>query len=317
MKDKIAIKIVNAAGKLLAENCSEGETALVYDGEYCQGDVILVELSEVPAHYWVQLDDAREKSLVYLTGNVSYVIPFGDARLNISPKAFCGAKHLLTVRKARTYEVESYRNLALNVWDQHHMNNMYPHAYANVETRGEAVFAAQNAIDGVVVNNSHGEWPYASWGINQQEDAQITVDFGRDIETFAGSCNGPCKEGFAHDYFTGMCEPCATGMYCPGGYNGSLPCPKHSVPNTEQTGCVKCDDQLVSIGGFCQQCPIHQYFNVTINDCDYCPNHMRQDVNDTTKCVRCPEGQFRDKFMWLCVTVDEYVKYMMAKNVIS
>ncbi|MBO5033313.1 MAG: carbohydrate-binding protein [Lachnospiraceae bacterium] len=183
MKDKIAIKIVNAAGKLLAENCSEGETALVYDGEYCQGDVILVELSEVPAHYWVQLDDAREKSLVYLTGNVSYVIPFGDARLNISPKAFCGAKHLLTVRKARTYEVESYRNLALNVWDQHHMNNMYPHAYANVETRGEAVFAAQNAIDGVVVNNSHGEWPYASWGINQQEDAQITVDFGRDIET--------------------------------------------------------------------------------------------------------------------------------------
>lgn len=57
----------------------------------------------------------------------------------------------------------------------------YPHATANVETRGEAVFAAQNAIDGVTANKSHGEWPYASWGINMQDDAQITIDFGRTV----------------------------------------------------------------------------------------------------------------------------------------
>ena len=64
------------------------------------------------------------------------------------------------------------------------------------------------------------------------------------IETHAGRCNGPCKEGFAHSKISGICKPCAEGMYCPGGYNGSLPCKTHSVPNDEQTGCVECDETL-------------------------------------------------------------------------
>ena len=47
---------------------------------------------------------------------------------------------------------------------------------------GEAVFAARNAIDGVTANLSHGKWPYESWGINQQDDAQMTLDFGRPVD---------------------------------------------------------------------------------------------------------------------------------------
>lgn len=39
-----------------------------------------------------------------------------------------------------------------------------------------------NAIDGVTENRSHGEWPYASWGINRQDDAKIRLDFGRPVE---------------------------------------------------------------------------------------------------------------------------------------
>lgn len=66
--------------------------------------------------------------------------------------------------------------------DQHEIQNCYPHASANVETRGESVFAAQNAIDGITVNTCHGEWPYQSWGINMQEDARIRIDFGRTVE---------------------------------------------------------------------------------------------------------------------------------------
>ena len=76
----------------------------------------------------------------------------------------------------------AYRNLALNVCDQHGDTGCFPHAYANVETRGESVFAARNAIDGVCENRSHGEWPYESWGINMQDDAEMTVDFGREVE---------------------------------------------------------------------------------------------------------------------------------------
>ena len=66
--------------------------------------------------------------------------------------------------------------------DQHGDTGCFPHAYANVETRGESVFAARNAIDGVCENRSHGEWPYESWGINMQDDAEMTVDFGREVE---------------------------------------------------------------------------------------------------------------------------------------
>ena len=61
--------------------------------------------------------------------------------------------------------------------------NCYPHASANVETRGEAVFAAKNAIDGVTANHDHGKWPFASWGINQRDDAEIKLEFGREIST--------------------------------------------------------------------------------------------------------------------------------------
>lgn len=57
-----------------------------------------------------------------------------------------------------------------------------PMPYANVETRGESVFAAKNAIDGVTANVDHGKWPYASWGINRRDDAEFTLDFGRMVE---------------------------------------------------------------------------------------------------------------------------------------
>ena len=70
---------------------------------------------------------------------------------------------------------------ALNVMDQHGDTNCYPHASANVETRGEAVFAARNAIDGVTANNAHGEWPYQSWGINKRDDAKMKLEFGRKV----------------------------------------------------------------------------------------------------------------------------------------
>ena len=107
-------------------------------------------------HFYVfQADDALGEALVYVTGEVSYEIPFGEKKVCYSPKIFSGESHLITARKAREWEYESYRNLAVNVMDQHGDTNCYPHATANVETRGESVFAARNAIDGVTSNHSH------------------------------------------------------------------------------------------------------------------------------------------------------------------
>lgn len=175
------IKIINDKNNVLAQACGEEEVNLFYEGAYQQGDTIVLE-APAPRHLWLQVDDALGKSLVYVTGQVTYQIPFAEKRINLSPKAFSGERHLLCARTAQDFEVEAYRNLAINVNDWHGLKNCYPHAAANVETRGESVFAAQNAIDGVTLNTSHGAWPYQSWGINMQDDARIRIDFGREVE---------------------------------------------------------------------------------------------------------------------------------------
>ncbi|MDD7740702.1 MAG: carbohydrate-binding protein [Fusicatenibacter sp.] len=178
---QISIKLVDKEGKTLSIGRGENEVNLVYCAPYQEGDRIFVDIGDQKGFYWLMLDDARGRSLVYLTGNISYTIPFGEKRINLSPNTFSGKRHLLWARKAYAFETEGYRNLSENLWDQHGDVNCYPHASANVETRGESVFAAMNAVDGVTVTCCHGEWPYQSWGINRREDALLRIDFGRTV----------------------------------------------------------------------------------------------------------------------------------------
>lgn len=175
------LSVKDYKNRLLFEENGEHEIQLFYTHEYSQGDSIVFEPEE-PGFYWIQLDDTVGKALLYIVGDFSYPVPFHEKRTSFSPRAFSGNKHFLHVRKAKDFEIFSYRNLAFNPYDHHDNRTAYAHASANVETRGEAVFAARNAIDGITMNRSHGEWPYASWGINMQDDAAITIDFGREVE---------------------------------------------------------------------------------------------------------------------------------------
>lgn len=177
----ITIKALN--GQVKASAAEEGQAVLVYEGEYEEGDTITFGAGRPGAHYVIRVDDGMDEALVYVTKpEVVYTIPFGEKKVSYNPKAFTGERHYLTIREAAGYETAAYRNLAKNVMDQHGDQGCFPHAFANVETRGEAVFAARNAIDGVVSNESHGEWPYESWGINRQDDAEITLDFGHPVD---------------------------------------------------------------------------------------------------------------------------------------
>lgn len=177
----ITIKALN--GQIKASVSEEGQAVLVYEGEYEEGDTICFGANQTGAHYVIRVDDTMDESLVYITKpEVVYTIPFGEKKVSYNPKAFTGERHYLAIREAFDYETAAYRNLAKNVMDQHGDPGCFPHAFANVETRGEAVFAARNAIDGVLSNESHGEWPYESWGINKQDDAEITLDFGRPVD---------------------------------------------------------------------------------------------------------------------------------------
>lgn len=179
--NELCLEIIDNKGKVIASKTGKNEVNLVYYGVYEEETKIVFKVPENNTFYWVKLDDALDKALLYIINDVEYLIPFGEKRVNISPKVFTGEKHVLHVRKAYPFEVNGYRNLAFNPYDQHGEAAAFPHASANVETRGESVFAAMNAIDGYTVSQSHGEWPYQSWGINQNPDAVMRLDFGRSV----------------------------------------------------------------------------------------------------------------------------------------
>lgn len=177
------IQVTGQDGQEKAAITGENQAILAWEGEYAKGDAITFGVPEVPQYYVLRVDDALEEAFVYLKEKtLVYDVPSDEKKDNMNPKAFTGERHYLTLRQAKPYEVSAYKNLAKNPADQHEDKGCYPHAYANVETRGESVFAARNAIDGVLANASHGRWPYASWGINMQDDAEMTLDFGRPVE---------------------------------------------------------------------------------------------------------------------------------------
>lgn len=179
---KIALKVISAANETRMEAACEHRVSLLYQEEYCEGDCIVLECEQPGAYFVVQFEDTLPAALIYAAqSKVTYQIPYGEKRIVFSPKSFAGAKHLVRARVASAEEVAARRCLSFNPYDQHANTSFFPHAVANVETRGEVVFAAQNAIDGVYENNSHGNWPFQSWGINRDPKAEWTVQFGRPV----------------------------------------------------------------------------------------------------------------------------------------
>ena len=179
---ELRLAVLGGDGAVRAEARADGEVFLVYRPEYAEGDRVAVAAS-APAFIWLALDDAMPPALAYLRGGgYELAVPFGPRRKTYSPRAFTGEMHRLWARLARPEELAARRDLAFNPYDDHGNSALFPHASANVETRGEAVFAARNAIDGECANDGHGFWPYTSWGINRDPAAALTLDFGRPVE---------------------------------------------------------------------------------------------------------------------------------------
>ena len=180
---RISISVKSAGGTLLASAAGAGEACLVYEPEYCPGDQLCVTVEPSDQFLILRLDDTMAPAFVYCKGAAcAFPVPFGEARTVYSARAFTGSRHCLHARLARAEEIAARKNLALNPWATHEPGGPFPYASANVETRGEMVFAAKNAIDGWKASASHGEWPYTSWGINQDPRATWRLDFGRTVE---------------------------------------------------------------------------------------------------------------------------------------
>ncbi|MEG1687122.1 MAG: carbohydrate-binding protein [Angelakisella sp.] len=197
--EPIRIKIIGGDNRTLAVSRDSGcGVSLVYMAAYLPGDRIMVDVSGQPGLYVLQLDEALPAALVYLEGaECIFPLPLGEEHVCYSPKAFWGSCHLLTARAATAAEVAVRRNMAFNPYDRHTTRGIFPHATANVETRNEAVFAARNAIDGIFENSSHGVYPYSSWGINRDPEAQLRLEFGRPVQL--DSLRLTLRADFPHD----------------------------------------------------------------------------------------------------------------------
>lgn len=171
-------------GQIIACHSHQSDVYLAFNNyEYQMGDYIEVTLEQANQHVWVQVDEAIEPSLIYMT-QTSWLYPVildEDLKQAYSPKAFIGKQHYIRAFLPDKDQLTVERNLARNAHDQKDACGAYPHAYANVETRNDSTFFARNAIDGILANENHGSYPYQSWGINQRKDAAITIDFGRKV----------------------------------------------------------------------------------------------------------------------------------------
>ena len=148
--ETIKLKVLDEAGHTLMTCPAHQEVSLVYTGAYRPGDRIALEINQPGQFCVVQFEDTMAPALVYVVKReINFHIPFGEQAITYSPKSFQGSRHVIRARLARPEELALRRNLAFNCYDQHGDTGFYPHAWANVETRCEAVFAASNAIEGI------------------------------------------------------------------------------------------------------------------------------------------------------------------------
>lgn len=197
----ITMELVDKSGETKSKRIGDKMTYLDLSSSFNPGDRVRVIIDKAGCYLIVQVDEALNPSLVYLTGTVwEYVLPLDEKLREAYPgHAFLGEHKYLFARVASEREVGAYQNLALNPHDQKHDSGAYPHAFANVETRNDATFFARNAIDGVIANESHGPYPYQSWGINRQRDAWLVVDFGRKVEV--NRVDVVLRADFPHDSY--------------------------------------------------------------------------------------------------------------------
>lgn len=177
----LSLQVKDSKNNTLTQAQGEDFTTLVHTSRYHKGDQIIFTC-DVPGFYELLLEDTLPPAIVYVRERAVFTVPFGKMnRIGYSPRAFVKSQHLISARAANPAVVNARRNLALNPLDQHGDTGMWPHACANVETRNEALFAARNAIDGIHANLRHYPFPFQSWGINKNPNAQLTISFGTPV----------------------------------------------------------------------------------------------------------------------------------------
>jgi len=175
----IQVEVQMPSGRKLAPQAGPNGGEFTFDQRWEPGSRIVLH---GPSYMIIRLADGLPESLLYTpTGQVVFPVPSGKEGKVYPPGAFAADRPRIWVRPAAVEELLFRRNVALNPYDVRGPAVGFPHATASSECRDEPVFAARNAIDGMVENRHHGSWPAESWGPEQVQNAWWQVDFGRPV----------------------------------------------------------------------------------------------------------------------------------------
>ena len=155
---------------------------VVYKGEYNAGDKIIISKTDTE-YLSLKLDETLAESIVFAPiSTFEFPVPYGELKKGYDRNAFSGESHRLTVYEPNDSVKYGNRKISLNAYDIKGQKKYFPHAYANLVTREAPCFFERNAIDGIIENHEHGDYPYHSWAGGAREDLEYYIDFGTPVE---------------------------------------------------------------------------------------------------------------------------------------
>ncbi len=146
-----------------------------------EGDIISIRLDGC-FFLGLKINGLKESVLYLPKKTFEFVVPTAREIVGgYNKNDFCLEENYI---KAYEADEDAYleRNLLLNPYDQKSGTGAFPHVGANFVTREDPCFYARNAIDGVIFNQGHGNYPFHSWAGGARNDLEYYVDFGREVE---------------------------------------------------------------------------------------------------------------------------------------
>ena len=176
----IILKVIDAQRKEKF-SISGNEIDVIYDGGFEKGDKIVIDLRDIQ-YIRVKLDEIMQESIIYCPNKrFEFPVPFGPEMACYDDASFASKNHRIKVSEVTNDEFFEYRKISLNPYDTS-SSKSYPHAEANFVTRNAPCFYPRNAIDGVIHNENHGDYPYHSWAGGAREDLEYWLYFGAEVE---------------------------------------------------------------------------------------------------------------------------------------
>ena len=186
----------------------EGMVILYTTAKFSAKDKITVTLPKGEKYLALSLNSRVGEAIIYCpSGTFTYTMPnTGSIFPNtMDPgSGICYQNNTITARIVTAEELAAKHNLALNPYDLTSASGAYPHASTSNVNDSNLYWEARCAIDGFTANEGHGEYPYQSWGPNDNVKAtdHFTIDFGREVTV--DELVVVIRADFPHDsYFTG------------------------------------------------------------------------------------------------------------------